>query len=65
MKGSRKISVEIPRELLERAQKVSGTGVTQSVRIGLQLVAASLTYSRLRKFRGKVRFGRSVAELKG
>jgi hypothetical protein len=34
------------------------------VRTGLQLVAASRTYARLRQLRGKVRFSRSLAELK-
>jgi hypothetical protein len=60
----RKITVEVPRELLEKAQRASGTGVTQTVRTGLQLVAASRTYARLRNLRGKVRFSRSVTELK-
>lgn len=64
MATARKITVEIPQELLEKAQRASGTGVTQTVRAGLQLVAASQTYARLRKFRGRVRFTRTAAELK-
>src|SRR5882762_5618895 len=44
MGTARKITVEIPRELLEKAQRASGTGVTQTVCTGLQLVAASRTY---------------------
>ena len=60
----RKITVEVPPELLEKAQQASGTGITQTVRTGLQLVAASLTYARLRQLRGKVRFTRALAELK-
>ena len=60
----RKITVEIPQELLERAQRASGTGITQTVRTGLQLVAASRTYARLRQLRGKVRFTRTLAELR-
>jgi hypothetical protein len=64
MDTARKITVEVPLELLEKAQRASGTGVTQTVRTGLQLVAASRTYARLRKLRGKVRFSRSVTELK-
>jgi hypothetical protein len=58
------ITVEVPLELLKRAQEASGAGVTQTVRTGLQLVAASRTYARLRKLRGKVRFSRTTAELK-
>ena len=64
MGTARKITVEVPQELLERAQEASGAGVTQTVRTGLELVAASRTYERLRKLRGKVRFSRSAAELK-
>jgi hypothetical protein len=64
MQTARKITVEVPEELLERAQKASGEGITQTVRTGLQLVAASRTYARLRQLRGKVRFARTWAELK-
>jgi post-segregation antitoxin (ccd killing protein) len=64
MKTARKITVEVPLDLLERAQRASGTGITQTVRTGLQLVAASRTYARLRRLRGKVRFTRTLAELK-
>jgi hypothetical protein len=61
---ARKITVEVPPELLDKAQRASGTGITETVRTGLQLVAASRTYARLRQLRGKVRFSRSLAELK-
>jgi hypothetical protein len=64
MEGSRKITVEVPVDLLEKAQEASGEGVTQTIRAGLRLVAASRTYARLRKLRGKVRFSRKPAELK-
>ena len=64
MERARKITVEIPPELLAKAQRASGTGITQTVRTGLQLVAASQTYAKLREFRGKVRFSRTSADLK-
>ncbi len=64
MEIARKITVEVPPELLEKAQEASGTGITQTVRTGLQLVAASRAYARLRQLRGKVRFRRTPAELK-
>jgi len=64
MATARKITVEIPDALLQKAQQASGAGITQTVRTGLQLLAASQTYSRLRQLRGKVRFTRTVAELK-
>ena len=64
METARKITVEISSDLLERARRASGTGITQTVRTGLQLLAASRTYARLRQLRGKVRFSRTSAELK-
>jgi hypothetical protein len=64
MKAKRKITLEVSRELLEKAQRASGDGVTQTVRTGLELVAASRAYARLRQLRGKVRFSRSWTELK-
>ena len=64
METERKITVEVPAELLEKAQRASGAGITQTVRTGLQLVAASGAYARLRQFRGKVRFTRTLAQLK-
>jgi len=64
MNTARKITVEVPEELLEKAQQASGEGITQTVRTGLQLVAASRTYARLRELRGKVKFSRTAAALK-
>jgi len=64
MESVRKITVEVPSELLEKARQASGAGITQTVRTGLELVAASRTYARLRQLRGKVRFSRTLAELK-
>ena len=64
MESPRKITVEVPPELLEKAQRASGSGITQTVRAGLQLVAASHAYAQLRQLRGKVRFSRTLPELK-
>jgi hypothetical protein len=64
MNPARKITVEIPQDLLEKAQQASGAGVTQTVRAGLQLLAASRAYTELRQLRGKVRFSRTLAEIK-
>jgi hypothetical protein len=64
MKPARKITVEVPSDLLDKAQKATGAGITQTVRTGLQLVAASQAYARLRQLRGKVRFSRTLADLK-
>jgi hypothetical protein len=64
METARKITVEVPLELLKKARRASGTGITQTGCTGLQLVAASGTYARPRQLRGKVGFTRTLAELK-
>src|ERR1019366_359511 len=64
MGTARKITVDVPPELLEKAQRASGSGITQTVRTGLELVAASQTDARLRQLRGNVRFTRTSSELK-
>jgi len=64
METARKITVQVPLDLLEKAQRASGAGITQTVRTGLRLLAASQTYDRLRQLRGAVRFTHTLAELK-
>ena len=64
MDAVQKITVEVPAALLEKARRASGAGITDTVRTGLQLVAASHAYDRLRRLRGKVRFSRTTAALK-
>jgi len=56
MSETRKITVEVPGDLLERALRSSGGDVTATVRQGLALVAAGRAYDELRKLRGKVPF---------
>ena len=60
----RKITVHVPQDLLEKAQKETGEGVTETVRQGLSLVAASRAYDHLRRLRGTVRLKIDVAELR-
>lgn len=54
--SARKVTVHVDSELLRRAQEQTGEGVTATIRRGLELVAASEVYERLRALRGKVRF---------
>lgn len=62
--ASRKITVQIPDELLARAQRASGKGVTATVRDGLRLVAAAEAYKGLRRLRGKVKFSLDLERLR-
>lgn len=64
MLATRKITLEVPAVLLEKAQKASGAGITQTIRTGLELVAASRAYDQLLGMQGKVKFSRTLGELK-
>jgi hypothetical protein len=61
---SRKITVELPVDLLRKAQGSTGEGVTATIRKGLELVAASHASDELRKLRGRVRFSIDWRELR-
>ena len=54
MSGARKVTVELPADLLRRAQKSTGDGITSTIRRGLELVAAGEAYRDLRRLKGKV-----------
>jgi len=56
MRVARKITIEVPSDLLRKAQASTGEGVTATIRRGLELVAASRAYDELRRLRGRVRF---------
>ena len=60
----RKVTVMLPRDLVDRATKESGMGVTPTIRKGLEAVAASDAYQRILRRRGKVRFSIDVDELR-
>jgi Arc/MetJ-type ribon-helix-helix transcriptional regulator len=64
MEATRKITVEVPAELLEKAQAATESGITETIRTGLQLLAASRTYAKLRQFRGKYRLPLTLDQLK-
>lgn len=59
-----KVTVHIDRELLRRAKERTGKGVTATIRQGLELVAASAVYDRLRALRGQVRFSIDLKKLR-
>jgi hypothetical protein len=64
MAKHKKITVEVPGDLLERALASTGEGVTATIRRGLELVAAGQAYESLRALRGKVKLGIDLARLR-
>ncbi len=61
---ARKVTVHVDKDLLRRAQERTGKGVTATIRQGLELVAASEVYERLRALRGKVAFSIDLKALR-
>lgn len=62
--GLKKLTIQVPEELLERATAASGQGITPTIRRGLELMAASGAYAKLRRLKGKVKFHVKLAELR-
>lgn len=60
----RKITVEVPEDLLASAQAYTGEGVTATVREGLRNLASIRAQREARKWRGKVKFSMSLDELR-
>jgi hypothetical protein len=56
MRAARKITVQLPVDLIEKAQRSSGEGLTATIRKGLELVAAGAVYDELKRLKGKVSF---------
>jgi hypothetical protein len=64
MKAERKVTVMLPEDLLSRALKASGEGITPTLRLGLELVAAKDAYKALLKLKGKFDLKLDLDELR-
>ena len=64
MTPTQKVTIEVPVELLRRAQRSTGQGITATIRRGLELVATRTAYEELRRLRGKVRLSVDLDELR-
>jgi hypothetical protein len=64
MEVEQKITVHVRKDLLARAQRASNAGISETVRKGLELLAAHDAYEGLRKLRGKVKFSIDLNELR-
>jgi Arc/MetJ-type ribon-helix-helix transcriptional regulator len=60
----RKITVEVPEDLLEKAQEFTGVGISETVRKGLELLRQREAQQRVRALRGKIKFGVDLMALR-
>lgn len=56
MNQMRKITVEVPADLLDRVQTYTGEGVTETIRVALKRMDALRAQQELRKLRGTFKF---------
>lgn len=59
-----KITAHVPADLLRRATAATGKGITETVRLGLDLIASREAARGLRRLRGKLRLDVDLAELR-
>jgi hypothetical protein len=52
----KKVTVTLPAAALERAQKITGLGLTETIRRGLEALEGQRDRAALRALRGRVRF---------
>ena len=64
MSELRKITVQVPEAVLEKAQAFTGEGVTQTVNAALKQLASFQAQQELLKLRGKVKFSMTWQEMK-
>ena len=60
----RKITVQVDGQDLERAQELTGEGVTETVRAALKQLAQLQAQRDLAKLRGTIKFSMSLEELR-
>ncbi len=64
MSAIRKITVHVPADLIDKARRATGKGITETIRLGLERLTAARAADELRTMRGKVRLSIDLAELR-
>jgi hypothetical protein len=64
MRVERKITVHVDRALLTGAQKATRGSISETVRKGLEVLAANEAYDQLLKLRGRVKFSVDLSRLR-
>lgn len=59
-----KITAALPQELLQRVQRLTGLGITETLREALENYARMKAYKNLSELRGKVKFAIDLNELR-
>jgi Arc/MetJ-type ribon-helix-helix transcriptional regulator len=60
----RKITIELPDELISAVRAEAGTGITETVREALEMMRQRQLQNKARKMRGKIKFGIDLMKLR-
>lgn len=61
---TQKVTAHLPAELLRRAQEMTGEGITETLKRGLEELTSTEAYRRLRALRGRVKLSLDLEELR-
>jgi len=61
---TQKVTAHLPAELLRRAQEMTGKGITETLKRGLEELTTAEAYQRLRALRGQVQLSIDLKELR-
>ena len=61
---TQKVTAHLPAELLRRAQEMTGQGITETLKRGLEELTSTEAYRRLRALRGRVQLSIDLEELR-
>ena len=55
MEKAKKITVEVPEQLLQGAQEFTGKGISETIRMGLLVLLAQQAAEKIKTYRGKLK----------
>jgi hypothetical protein len=64
MSTVKKITTLIPSDLLQKAQKITGEGITQTIKTALELLAKREVYRQVRTLKGTYKFKLDLKKLR-
>jgi hypothetical protein len=65
MNKTRRVTANIPEDLLKAAQEVTGAGITETIVEGLERVRRERFFRKLQELKGKIHLNIDIDELRG
>jgi len=65
MNKTRRVTANLPEDLLDRAMEVTGEGITQTIIEGLEQIRRRRAYEKFMALKGKIQLDINIDELRG